>query len=372
MATKQAQSFIAEAMAELGQPQQSTPEAGAPEPEGRDDVAHASDSVDDDWDTDGQTDSVEETQTDPESTDPAATTAPSASTAPTGKETIVVTGDDGIKRRVEIDYSDRASIKKAFEMMHGARKWQAEKDRAIQSQKSIAEKYEKDRRVLDALEQAYEKDGELGVLDLLAGRQGASQEFIQRHIDRARFLENASPQEKAALEQKERLERLERELGRTREEKAAWEKKMAEEREASQLAELQSRINPVFEKYRFDGKLGDEADEALFDETLWNTAMARLKPYEEQGVEITRELVEQSFRETAGRLRKRLGVTADKKAAAVVNKKKQEATEAAQAATTTAYARGGARSEAESLISKGDFRSLFSNFGKYRGALSKK
>lgn len=299
---------------------------------------------------------------------PAAAKAQSTST----KEVLELTDETGRKRRVEVDYSDRASMKKFVEMAHGARKWQAEKDRAISSEKAVREKYEKDRKILDALERAYEEQGEEGVLDLIGGKPGASQTWIQQKIERAKFLESASPHEVAALEQKERLEKLERELARSKEESTKREQRITAEKESTQLAELQSRVNPVFEKYRFDGKLGDADDEALFDETLWNTAMARLKPYEEKGVEITRDLVNQAFRETADRLRKRIGVVAEKKAAATVEKKKQDATEAAQTATSNSYARGGARAEADSLLASGNFGSLLKQWGKYGSSFGRK
>lgn len=299
---------------------------------------------------------------------PAAAKAQSTST----KEVLELTDENGRKRKVEVDYSDRASIKKFVEMAHGARKWQAEKDRAVSSEKAVREKYEKDRKILDALEKAYEEQGEEGVLDLIGGKPGASQTWIQQKIERAKFLESASPHEVAALEQRERLEKLERELARNKEESTKREQRIAADKESSQVMELQSRVNPIFEKYRFDGKLGDADDEALFDETLWNTAMARLKPYEEKGVEITRDLVNQAFRETADRLRKRIGVVADKKAAATVEKKKQDATEAAQTATSSSYARGGARSEGEGLLAKGDFGSLLRGWGKYGSSFGRK
>jgi hypothetical protein len=131
-------------------------------------------------------------------------------------------------------------------------------------------------------------------------------------------------------------------------------------------------VNPVFEKYRFDGQLGDEADEDLFDRMLWNTTMERLKPYEAQGVELTRELLDKEFGSVAMQLRKRLNVQAEKRAAGVVEKKKQEATQSVQASTMSAYQKGGASKEANDLISKGDFTSLFKNWGKYGSALNKK
>lgn len=286
------------------------------------------------------------------------------------KETITVSDDQGNKRKVEIDYTNRAGIKKAFELMHGARKWQAERDRATATEKEIRAKYETDRKVLDALESAFEQRGELGVIDLIAGKQGASEEFIKRQIERARFLEKASPAEKEQLAQKERLEQLEKDLKRQETEGQKREDRIKADKDQADLHALASRVHPTFEKYRFDGKLGDEATEDMFDQMLWNTAMANLKPYEEKGLEITRQLVDKEFRNVSAALSKRINMQAEKKATKAVEQKKTEATENAQSATNAAYKKGGSLgAEARDLINKGDFKSLISNWGKYGKAL---
>lgn len=325
---------------------------------------HANDSVDESNEPEVETDG---------STDPAATSAKAgdaaapgnkkASSATGDKETITITDDTG-KRKLEIDYSDRAATKKAHEMAAAARKWQVERDRESTARKALEEKYTSTARVVEALEKAFAEKGELGVIDLIAGKPGASQEFIQRQLDRAKFLEKASPAEKAALEQKERLEHLERELQKQRTENEEREKRVMSEREAADLASTEATVHPVFEKYRFDGKLGSEDDEAMFDEMLWNTALKRLKPYEDKGLPMTKELVDREFRTVATQLRKRISGLAEKKAAKVVEQKKQEATENAQASTVSAYKKGGLSAERNEFLNKGDFAGLFRSFGK--------
>jgi len=305
---------------------------------------------------------------------PAKQTEPKVSAAESKKlpeKEIITVSDDKGKRKVEVSYSDRASIRKAYELAHGARKWQAERDSALSKVTALEEKA----KVLDALEQAFEQNGELGVLDLIAGKQGASQEFIAKQVAKAKFLEKATPEEKAQLEREERLQKLEREMARREKMDQEREAKLTAEREAREIETLQSSVNPIFEKYRFAGKLGEDEqareDEDLFDDMLWNTALRRLKPYEEQGVEMTRELVDREFRAVAFQLRKRMNAQVEKKAAAVVEQKKQEATENAQASTMSAYKKGSVSQEASDLIGKGDFRSIFSNWGKFSGSFKK-
>jgi hypothetical protein len=307
-----------------------------------------------------------ETQSDSPAT--AAAKAAKAQGTPDGqKEFIFVTDESGKRRKVEIDYNDRASVKKAFELMHGSRKWQAERDRAITQQKEASEKAARYEKLWSAMERAYEEAGELGVLDLIGGKQGAAQEFLKKQYERQKFLENASEKEIAELQQRERLERLERELEKERKAKEEWTKKMEQERETAELRSLESRVNPTFEKYRFDGRLGNADDEAMFDEMLWNTTMKRLEPYEARGEEITRELVEREFRTVATAIRKRISGLAEKTASVAVEKKKQEALTNAQAASQNAYRKGGIAKEAGDMLRSGNLRGLFENWGKFGG-----
>lgn len=316
----------------------------------------------------GSEDSGIPTDSSDQSTAPAKAAQPDAKAAQKtpDKEVITVSDEKGNRRKVEIDYQDRAAIKKAFEMMHGARKWQAERDRHQSELKKIEPEYKQLRQVVDALEKAFEESGEEGVIDLIAGKPGHSKEYIKRQVDRAKFLEGASPEQIAQLQQKERLEKLERDNAKRERESIEREKRIAEKEEAAQKAEVQSRVNPVFDKYRFDGKLGDPDAEAAFDRTLWLDTMELLKPYEEQGLEITSELVDSKFREVSSRMRKYMSKQVEKQATRVVEQKKQEATENAQASAVQAYRSGGQRQEAESLIKQGNFRDLFKNFSKFR------
>lgn len=327
-------------------------------------VVHASDSVVDEED---QPDSDGSTQ-DPKATANAKASdakAPGEKKADPNKEVITITDDSG-RKKLEIDYSDRAATRKAHEMAAGARKFQAERDREKAARTKLEEQNTADRRILDALEKAFAEKGEDGVIDLIAGKPGAAEAYIQRRIDRAKFLEKASPEEKAQLEQRERLDAQEREIAKLRAEGEAREKRVMSEREAAELAATEATVHPVFEKYRFDGKLGSEDDEAMFDEMLWNTALKRLKPYEEKGLPMTKELVDREFKAVSMQLRKRIGSQAEKKAAAIVEQKKQEATENAQASTQSAYKRNNSAVDKNDMLARGDFANFFRSFGNKR------
>lgn len=281
------------------------------------------------------------------------------------KEVITVTDETGRKRKVEIDYSDRAAIKKAHEMANGARKWQAERDQALQSIKQVQERLAAREKDWNILEQAFQQ-GEEALIDLLRGKKGAYREQIQKEIQRAEFLRNASPEEKQALEAREYADRQARELEKIRKENEEFKKQVSTERETAEMRALESRVHPTFEKYRFADKLGDANDEHMFDEMLWNSALKRLEPYEEQGLDISPELVEKEFRAVATAIRKRIGNLAEKKASRTIDQKKQEATENVQSKVMNGYKSGSnSAREAKDLLNSGNLTGLMKQWGKY-------
>jgi hypothetical protein len=288
------------------------------------------------------------------------------------KEVITVTDESGKKKKVEIDYSDRAAIRKAHEMMYGARKWQAERDKALASSKEVQSKLGELESNWEVLNKTFQEGGVEGLIDLLQGKPGAYKEVIKKELARAKFFETASPEEIESLQAKEASERQARELEKIRKENEDFRKQMQQEKEQAELASLESRIHPAFDKYRFADKLGSAEDEHMFDEMLWNTAMKRLESYEEQGLDLVPELVEKEFRTVATSLRNRIGMQAEKKAAKVVEQKKREATENVQAKVRSGYKTGGASKEARDLIESGNIKGLLSQWGKYGGLFNGK
>lgn len=282
------------------------------------------------------------------------------------KEVITVTDETGRKRRVEIDYSDRASIKKAHELANGARKWQVERDQAIQSSKQTSEKLAQREKDWQVLEQAFQQ-GEEALIDLLRGKRGAYKEMISKEMQRAEFLRNASPEEKESLEMRERADQHARDLDRVRKENDEFKRQITSEREATEVRALESRVHPTFEKYRFADKLGDAQDEHMFDEMLWNSALKRLEPYEEQGLDLSPELVEREFRTVASAIRKRIGNLAEKKASKSIDQKKQEATENVQSKVMSGYKSSGGNTQkaAKDLINSGNLTGLLKNWNTY-------
>lgn len=289
-----------------------------------------------------------------------------------GKEVITVTDETGKRRKVEIDYTDKESIKRAYSMMHGARKWQAERDTERASHQQTRTEAAQLKKDWGVLEEAFKKGPE-ELHDLLAGRRGAYKEQVAKELKRAEFLKNASPEEVNALKAREQSEVQAREIDRIRKENEDFRKEVTSQREAADLSALESRVTPVFDKYRFADKLGNADDEQLFDEMLWTTALKRLEPFESKGLEITQELADREFRAVATALRNRIGAQANKQAKNVNTQKKQEATENVQSKIKSGYkSSGGNAQEARDMINQGKLTDLLKGWNKYGSLFQKK
>lgn len=293
--------------------------------------------------------------------------AESTPKAPLDKESITVTDANGQKRKVEIDYSNKDSIKRAFAAASGMRKFQAERDQAFQARKATEEELGKLRNDWSSFEEAYQKGPE-ALHDTVYG-QGSFNALIKAQVERTKFMERASPEEIEALKEREASAHTSRELDKIRKENSKFKEEVTKEREEAQTRALESRVHPAFEKYRFNGKLGNADDEQMFDEMLWNSTLNRLKPYEEKGLDLSPTLIEQEFRKVATAVRSRISAQADKKASQVVAQKKQEATENVQAQVKSGYSSDSNEVALKKAIQSGNTGDIFKNWNSFRGIL---
>lgn len=279
------------------------------------------------------------------------------------KEVITITDEKG-KRKVEVDFSDKDKLTKYVQMAHGARKWQAERDQARTQVEEVRTKLTELESNWKVMNEVFQSRGAEGLIDLLEGREGAYKEKIQREMQKAQFLENASPEELESFNQKEAFQKTQKELDKIRKENQEFKQRVTEEKEQAELASIESKVHPVFDRYRFADKLGSADDEQMFDEMLWSSAIKRLEPYEERGL-ITPELIEREFKAVATAIRNRIGLQAEKKASKALDQKKKEATENVQAKVMSGYKKGGSAEEARNLINDGNLTGLLKNWGKY-------
>lgn len=275
------------------------------------------------------------------------------------------------KNFIDVDYSDRKAIDDAFLRAHGMRKFQAERDQAIKARKELEGQYTPLKSNWESLETAWKKGGVEGLVDLLEGQQGAYKSHLSREVERAEFLRKATPEQRQALDYQDKQQAAEREAQQLRAENEEFKKRVESERETSEMRALEGKIHPAFDRHRFSGKMGNADDEQVFDSALWQLALKRLEPYEEQGLDITGELVEREFRSVAATLRKRIGAQAEKAVARTMDKKKQEATENAQAKAMSGFRGNKLAEEASDKIRGGDLTGLLRNWGKYGGLFNK-
>lgn len=303
------------------------------------------------------------------STDPKSGGKTPAKTPVSGdREKITITDEKG-RRQIEIDYSNKEQIKKVHQMAYGARKWQAERDAARAEIEPVRKSLDEMKTNWDVLENAFQKRGIEGVVELIGGR-GSYKDHMDKAIERQNYLRRASPEELAALEARETAQAKSQEATQLRKEMDEFKAKIEAEKDTADTRALESKIHPAFDKYRFADKLGDANDEHMFDQMLWRTAMDRLVPYEEQygsANGIPPAIIEREFRAVASSLRNRIGAQADKAASKAVERKKQEATENVQAKVQSGYRTNNGRAEADKLMNQGagGIQKILANMNKY-------
>jgi hypothetical protein len=235
---------------------------------------------------------------------------------------IKITDDKG-QRKVKVDFSDKDKLTKYVQLAYGARKWQKERDEV---KKQLDEKVQ----MWDKFEAAW-KQGYKGLINTLEGSEGAFDKLVTAEIERRQALEDMSPVERRNMEIEEKIRQQEL----ATEKKAKDLDKKLEEIKAkeseAETKELQSKLNPSFERYRFAGKLGNEVAEHEFDSMLWERTLARLEKLPDS-VNITQAMIDKEFRTVASLMSGHLKGQADKEVKKSIETKKTVAANKVQAA----------------------------------------
>lgn len=348
-----------------GQNSTEEPLSSADETDGS--IVRAEESVVDGQESGQSEDTLNDSSESQEATE--ASSKPEAKQETSAKEVIAVTDESGRKRRIEIDYSDKAAIKKAHLEAAGMRKFQAERDQAFKRLQEGEVKQKELETNWSTLDSAYQQGGIEGLVDLLEGRRGAFRDRVTKEVERVKFLERASPEEIEQLNTREQADKLRKDYERLQKDNEKFKKEVTEQRESAELKEIQSRVHPTFDKYRFAGKLGDVQDEHMFDEMLWTTSLNRLKQYESEGLELSPELIDREMRAVQSAIRKRISVAADKKVSNVLNQKKQEATENVQAKIKSGYSKSSDEDKLKQHLKSGNTDAIFKNWSSFKGIL---
>lgn len=247
-------------------------------------------------------------------------------------ETVTFKGPDGQKVKVEIDYADRAKIKKAYAAQAGMRKFQAERDAARSELSKSTEKYkqfDEMKGMVDKLETAWKEGGEDGIIKLLSKGSRSLKQAAQELATHEAWLAKASPLEREAFERNQAAEKREAAAKEREEEHSRKLKELDDRAHQSDKATFESMLHPAFEEVRFAGKLGNVARELELDEAIWASVEAKIKRLPDD-VDVTPTVVKDLFRRTAKALNSTVDAKVKEKVSAAVDQRKKEATRSVQ------------------------------------------
>lgn len=283
---------------------------------------------------------------------PGATAAGAKPGRPPNKETVSVTDEQG-RRGVEVDFTDRAKMRRYVQQAHGAMKLYAREQKAVaraDAAEKLAASFKERADTQEAMETVFATEGVDGLLrrvtatkDLPGGK--SLDDLLTERAARARWLADPSrkPAEletyykREATEEARRVANLER--AKIEQERSGVRKEQAD----ALTAKLEAVVVPAYQKMRFHGKLGDPMREAKMDAFLWKELQTGLDSLFASGVkdispETAVSLLQDAVDTLGGGMEQGAAVLADRKA------KKAKANAQAAVATT---ARRGAQSLAQ-------------------------
>lgn len=283
-------------------------------------------------------------------------------------EEVVVTDDQG-KRKIKIDYNDRERVKKAHIQAAGMRKFQAERDKITKEYKEYKADASPKLEKLEQLSSVFEKDGLDGMIRLLTGGKQTLDSLIEeRNREKAR-IEMMSPAERRAYEKEQEAEELKARLAAVEKAEEERNNKFKQEKIETEVARVSSHMQSSFEKYRFDGRLGDPSLESRLDRMLWNDTKAALAELPEDIV-ITPQLIRDEFKAKFLALNSVINKKADKKVRETLDKKKVDATKHAQAKMVAGAKKSGAENQLREDLKSGN--SVASSIARFLASGTKK
>jgi len=267
-------------------------------------------------------------------------------------------------KKIKVDFANKDEIRKAFKMAAGMRKAFADRDKLAKDHEALKTQHAETKKMWDTLESLYATKGIDGVISALTNGSQTLDTIYEQRKAKEKLRAEASPTELAAMDLQERLEAERRDKEKLKKEWEEFRTSVSKEREEANLKSLESRIHPVFDEFRFDGKLGDADAEATLDEALWGQALKRLEAYPDD-VELTPEIVRKEFRTVSNNMSKVMKIQAEKKADSIVQNRKVKAKENAQLETAKGYQASSKQEDAAKKIRSGDLKGILSDWGSF-------
>ena len=285
----------------------------------------------------------------------------SKSDAQSQLEEVLVKDARGRKKKLQIDYQDKEAIKKQALLAHGARKWQNERDTAKKQLNDISPKYQELQSQFGKLEEAYASGGVQALVDLLDG-EGAHDKYQKSLIDRYENRKTASVEELAQMDAQEHSNKQSSAFEKLQQEMQELREQTAQSKDEAAFDAMTALVTPSFDKFRFDGKLGDSVQEHRLDTMLWNEVSENLATMEDSGTTVTREMARREFRKVSSDLRKMITVQGERKAKKTIAKKKQEATTHAQKRVINGVTSNRSADALKAAVKSGNIEGLLANF----------
>lgn len=283
------------------------------------------------------------------------------------KEKITITGPNG-KEEIEIDYSDKESIKRAFSMSHGARKWQAERDGFARKIKEMEPDYKDALEVRESIVGTFKQKGFKGLVNFLSQDELAYDKMLDLEMEKRAIYQKAEPSLKAKMDAEERYEMLLNEMKYKEEQnKAAEAKNIARQKEIEQTElnvaneSFNTMSSTAMQQHTFKGKLGDAELEARIDESVWtNVRKALLKLPDE--TDISQQVLNEMVSKEAALFSKGLGRKVETEVKQKVDQKKAASATKLASDAQQGLGKGGAAEKFNDALGKGDTASAVKAF----------
>jgi len=266
-------------------------------------------------------------------------------------ETLWVKGPNGKRQKLTIDYNNKEAIKKAYIGKAGLEKFREDRDQALNQYKAYKQEVSEDLQVSKALQEAYERHGIDGVIGLIGG-EGAVEAYVKQKQQELRVWEEATPSERRAMEAQKAAEQASKSKTDLEKRLEEMEKKLQSKDVEYEQKNIETMLHSSYNKYSFEGALGDEAQEAELNDLLWMRVTRTLEEYPEDEP-ITKAMVEQEFKKAATTLGKMVKAQGKKQATKIVEKQKKKAAESVQHKAKT-----GMNAQSQEAKAKQEFGSL--------------
>jgi hypothetical protein len=282
-------------------------------------------------------------------------------------EKISVTGPKG-KEEIEINYSDREAIKKAYSMAHGARVWQAAKDAAERKLKEIEPDYLDSKQTRDTIVDTFKSKVFKGLANLLLQDETGWQKLVDAEVEKALLYRSASPDAKAKMDQEAKYNDLLLQM-KFQEEKNAKEQerlnneraRVQQETQAAAESTFNSMASSALKAHSFTGKLGDPELESRVDDSVWNGVRKALEKLPDD-TDITPQLLNSLVAKEAELFGKGLGKKVEAEVKQNMENKKQDSATKLASAAQQGMGKSGLAEKFSDALDKGDTASAIKSW----------